>query len=156
MRDTTLLFLVKRNDDVITDICLAMKKRGFGVGRYNGTGGKVEEGESIEDAVKREAREEIGVVVQDMSKCAELAFTFPHKADWNQLVHVYITDEWQGEIVETEEMNPVWFTVGDIPYNTMWPDDIFWLPKILDGNYIRASFSFGEGDIILDQKVEIV
>lgn len=156
MRDTTLLFLVKRNDDVITDVCLAMKKRGFGVGRYNGVGGKVEEGESIEDAVKREAREEIGVVVRDMNKCAELAFTFPHKNDWNQLVHVYITDEWQGEIVETEEMNPIWFTVGDIPYNIMWPDDIFWLPKVLDGNYVKASFSFGEGDVILDQKVEIV
>ncbi len=156
MRDTTLLFLVKRNDDVITDICLAMKKRGFGVGRYNGTGGKVEEGESIEDAVKREAREEIGVVVQDMSKCAELAFTFPDKTDWNQLVHVYITYEWQGNIVESEEMKPEWFAVNDIPYATMWPDDIFWLPKVLDGNYIKASFSFGEGDVILDQEVTVV
>lgn len=156
MRNTTLLFLVKRNDDVVTDICLAMKKRGFGVGRYNGVGGKVEEGESIEDAVKREAKEEIGVTVRDMNKSAELTFTFPHKPDWNQLVHVYVTDVWQGNIVETEEMNPVWFTVSDIPYTSMWPDDIFWLPNVLDGNYIKARFSFGEGDVIIDQEVEII
>jgi hypothetical protein len=41
MRNSTLLFLVKKNGEEITDICLAMKKRGFGSGRYNGVGGKV-------------------------------------------------------------------------------------------------------------------
>lgn len=153
MKNTTLLFLVKKEGDTVTDICLAMKKRGFGAGRYNGVGGKVEEGESIEEAVKREAHEEIGVVVNDIAKCAELAFTFPHKEDWNQLVHVYITDVWEGDIVETEEMNPVWFSVSTIPYDAMWPDDIFWLPKVLEGEQIRAKFSFAEGDVIVHQEV---
>ena len=91
-----------------------------------------------------------------MNKSAELAFTFPHKTDWNQLVHVYITDEWQGDIAESEEMNPEWFSVSNIPYASMWPDDIFWLPKVLDGNYVKAKFSFGEGDVIIDQEVEII
>lgn len=156
MRDTTLLFLVKKERNIITDICLAMKKRGFGAGRYNGTGGKVEAGESIENATRREAKEEIGVIVNDMSKCAELAFTFPHKEDWNQLVHVFVSDSWEGDIVETEEMKPEWFAVRDIPYSTMWPDDIFWLPKVIAGNFINAKFSFGEGDVILDQEVTVV
>jgi len=35
-------------------IILGMKKRGFGVGRWNGFGGKVEEGETIGDAAHRE------------------------------------------------------------------------------------------------------
>jgi mutator protein MutT len=156
MKNTTLLFLVKREGDTITDICLAMKKRGFGVGRYNGVGGKVEGEETIEEAVKREAEEEIGVAVGNMTKCAELAFTFPHKEDWNQLVHVYITDSWSGEIVETEEMKPEWFAVSAIPYNTMWPDDIFWLPKVLEGNQVHAKFSFAEGDVIISQEVTVV
>jgi mutator protein MutT len=153
MRDTTLLFLVKKDGDTITDICLAMKKRGFGMGRYNGVGGKVEQGETIEQAVKREAEEEIGVTVGTITKCAELTFTFPHKEDWNQLVHVYLTNTWQGEIIETEEMNPTWFAVSDIPYKTMWPDDIFWLPKVLDGEQVRAQFTFAEGDVIVEQEV---
>lgn len=155
MKNTTLLFLVKRNEGVVVDICLAMKKRGFGMGRYNGVGGKVEGGETIEEAVKRETEEEIGVVVSDITKCAELQFTFPHKEDWNQLVHVYLTDSWLGDIVETEEMNPDWFSVDAIPYDTMWPDDIFWLPKVLEGSQIKAKFSFAEGDVILDQEVVI-
>lgn len=34
-------------------ILLGMKKRGFGAGRWNGFGGKVHPGESIEAAAKR-------------------------------------------------------------------------------------------------------
>ena len=33
LKDTTLLFLVRRDDaGAVTEICLAMKKRGFGMG----------------------------------------------------------------------------------------------------------------------------
>ncbi len=53
LRNSTLIFLVKRTDGNITEICLAMKKRGFGMGRWNGVGGKVEKGEAIEDAALR-------------------------------------------------------------------------------------------------------
>ena len=48
----TLCLVVKENT-----ILLGMKKRGFGVGRWNGFGGKLHEGESIEDAAKRETLE---------------------------------------------------------------------------------------------------
>lgn len=34
-------------------VLLGMKKRGFGVGRWNGFGGKVQAGETIEDAARR-------------------------------------------------------------------------------------------------------
>ncbi len=150
------MFLVKKDGETVTDICLAMKKRGFGAGRYNGVGGKVEGEETIEDAVKREAHEEIGVAVTEITKFGELTFIFPHKEDWNQLVHVYLAYVWQGDVVETEEMNPTWFKVSDIPYNDMWPDDIFWLPKVLEGDKIQGRFVFAEGDVIMENHVEVV
>ncbi len=165
MRNSTLLFLIKKSSvGKITDICLAMKKRGFGMGRWNGTGGKVNEGESIEDATVRETEEEIGVKIDDVSdlhKVAELAFTFATKPEWNQMVHVYFAEKWSGDIVESEEMKPQWFNVSNIPFKDMWPDDIFWLPKVLGGDKVKASkvkadFTFGDGDVILEQKVEVV
>ncbi len=133
-----------------------MKKRGFGQGRWNGVGGKVEAGESIEKAVIREAQEEIDIVAKDLSKVAELTFTFPAKPDWNQVVHTYLAETWEGEPMESEEMAPQWFKVSDIPFADMWPDDIYWLPKVLAGDLIKAEFSFGENDIILEQQVEVV
>jgi len=159
MRDTTLLFLIRKSaDGKVSRVCLAMKKRGFGAGRWNGVGGKCNPGESIEDATVRETFEEIGVKVSDFKKMAELEFLFadPTKSNWNQLVHVFVAENWEGQPTESEEMKPEWFEVKDIPFKEMWPDDPFWLPKVIDGNFVKASFTFGDGDVILKQKVETI
>jgi len=156
MGHTTLLFLIKKSDNEISHICLAKKKRSFGVGRWNGTGGKLNDGESIEDAVARETKEEIGVIVKDFKKMAELSFTFPHESSWNQTAHVYFCENWENEPEESEEMNPKWFSIENLPFEEMWPDDIFWLPKVIKGKLIKGSFIFGDNDVILEQKVESV
>ena len=140
MRNATLLFLIKKSDDGIKEICLAMKKRGFGVGRWNGSGGKVNEGETIEDATIRETQEEIGVLVKNIYKVGELEFTFPHKSDWNQMVHTYFCTEWEGEPKESEEMQPQWFSINAIPFHEMWPDDPLWLPHVIDGKLAESKF----------------
>ena len=156
MRNTTLLFLIKKKDDGISHICLAMKKRSFGAGRWNGTGGKLNEGESVEDAVVRETEEEIGVLAGDFKKIAELSFIFPHESSWDQTTHVYFCEDWEGEPIETEEMNPKWFSVDDLPFSQMWPDDVFWLPRAIKGDLVRGSFTFGENDVVLEKMVEAV
>lgn len=156
MPHTTLLFLVKKSDNKITDICLAMKKRGFGAGRWNGVGGKLNEGETFEQGVMREAQEEVSVEPNNVQKVAELTFTFPANPDWNQIVETFVTESWEGEPTESEEMAPKWFSISDIPYADMWPDDIFWLPKVLEGNLVKAKFTFGEKDSVLEQFVEVV
>jgi len=157
LRNATLVFLIKRIDGEIKDICLAMKKRGFGVNRWNGVGGKVDDqNETIEEAAKRETKEEIFVDVQDLNKVAELSFFFPHNSAWDQMVHVYFVESWKGEPKESEEMRPDWFSVNELPFQSMWSDDIFWLPEVIKGNLIKAMFKFGEQDVVLDKKVEIV
>ena len=44
-------------------ILLGMKKRGFGAGRWNGFGGKLHDGETVEQAAKREIFEEASITV---------------------------------------------------------------------------------------------
>jgi mutator protein MutT len=156
LRNSTLVFLVSKREETIERICLAMKKRGFGKGRWNGAGGKVEQGETIEDAAIREVEEEIGVAIKHMDKVAELAFTFPHNPAFDQLVHVYVSDEWSGETKESEEMRPEWFNVEEIPYKEMWADDVFWLPFVVVGEKVRGAFTFAEGDVVEKQSVEVV
>jgi len=158
MRDATLCFLIKEENNKINEICLAMKKRGFGVGRWNGVGGKVgdKQRETIEDALVREAQEEINIQVKNFYKVAELVFHFFKNQEWNQIVHVYFAKSWRGDPQETEEMKPKWFSINKIPFESMWPDDIYWLPHVLDKKFIRAKFVFGKGDIILEQEVNIV
>lgn len=144
MRNATLMLIVDENK-----ILLGMKKRGFGEGKWNGFGGKVNEGETIEEAAIREMKEEAGVIVDKnhMEKVAELCFTFPFvpkEKKFDQLVHVFVITQWNGNPAESEEMLPKWFEHKEIPYTSMWNDDIIWLPKVLAGEKLKADFVFGE------------
>jgi mutator protein MutT len=148
----TLLFL--RRDD---QILLAMKKRGFGANLWNGVGGKVDPGETIEQALVRECQEEIGVTPLSFSKVAEHDFLNDAATEpWQQLVHVYMCDAWEGEPTESEEMAPAWFALGDIPYNKMWQDDQMWLPLVLKGKNVSCTFGFDEHDEILSATLTVV
>lgn len=156
MPNATLVFLIKKNKGKITDICLAMKKRGFGAGRWNGVGGKLEKGETIIEATKREAKEEIFVSINELKKIAELSFYFSYKQERDQKVHVYFSEKWKGEPKESNEMKPQWFSIKYIPYQDMWSDDIFWLPEVLKGELLKAKFVFGENDVVQKQEINIV
>ena len=39
-------------------------------------------------------------------------------------------------------MAPAWFKVDDIPYDQMWDDDLYWLPRVLDGERMQATFTY--------------
>jgi len=149
MRQATLVLLLD-NDRVL----LAMKKRGFGKGRWNGVGGKPNDNESIVEAAIRETREEIGVEVDKLNHVGTLDFSFSNNPDWNQQVLVYTTHSWKNDPIESEEMAPKWFNFKEIPFDEMWPDDIYWLPKVLEGKKVKAEFVFGQGDKIEKMNVQ--
>lgn len=155
LRNVTLCFLVKPGK-----VLLAMKKRGFGQGKWNGVGGKVGENETIEQATVRETKEEIGVTPTSMEKVAVIDFYFPDiKEDktWAQQVHVFFARQWQGEPTETEEMAPQWFKNTELPFESMWKDDEFWLPRVLAGDKLRGRFVFNDtGESIKGMKIKSV
>ena len=67
------LCLIQQGDKIL----LGLAKRGKGEGKWNGFGGKVEEGEDIEEAAKREVLEECGISVAETEKVGVLDFTLP-------------------------------------------------------------------------------
>lgn len=154
LRIATLVFLSQDNQ-----ILLAMKKRGFGMGLWNGVGGKVEKNETVEAAAKREAEEEIGVTITSLQEVATLDFFFleaPVDKDWNQQVRVFFATAWTGEPNETEEMKPQWFDKTDLPFDIMWPDDPYWLPAVLKGYKVSAEFAFGPNNSVEQFRIEAV
>jgi len=161
MRQTTICLLIRESLPVgeKKELLLAMKKRGFGVGKWNGVGGKIdlEKGDkNIVEAAIRETEEEIGVKVKELEKVAVFNFYYPYHHSWNQNVHVFLVKSWDGEPVETEEMMPKWFKTEEIPFEKMWDDDKFWLPMILEGKKLKAKFVFEEGEKVSEKNVKIV
>lgn len=148
----SLLFLLK--DD---QILLAMKKRGFGAGRWNGVGGKVEDGETVETAMIRETQEEIGVTPTVYEKVADIHFDEFFKGEPTLMhVHVFTGTGWAGEPTESDEMSPQWINQVDIPYTDMWADDSYWLPQVLEGKKISADFKLDESDAIISHTIKEV
>ncbi len=156
MRECTLVFLYKPNDK---EILLAMKKRRFGTGKWNGVGGKLEGDETVLRSAVRETKEEICVEVseEDLAQVATIDFYFDSNPDWDQRAHVFFVEKWEGEPEETEEMSPAWYKTDAIPFEEMWADDIHWLPRVLKGEKLKASFTFDkDGSKILKKEVAVL
>lgn len=136
-------------------VLLGMKKQGLGVGRWNGFGGKVEKGESIEEAMRREIKEEAGIEVKNLHKVGIIDFEFKGNPETLE-VHIFRSDSFMGEPKESEEMKPEWFYIDEIPFDKMWPDDVYWMPFLLKGKKFKGKILFGESDIILEKELEKV
>ena len=140
---------LRGNDEIL----LAMKKRGFGVGLWNASGGKVKPGESPGDAAAREAFEELNITVSNLLLVASIEFYFANKPAWGQRVIGFTTREWRGDPMETEEMSPKWFKYKEVPYDQMWADEQIWMPMILAGKKAEGEFLFGDNNNILEHNI---
>ena len=97
MLHTTLMILKKDGK-----ILLGLKKRGFGLGKLNGVGGKLEKGETVDECVVRETFEEIGVRVTGMEHMADIVFDdlYYKGVPERNVMHVYVGTKWTGKPVE--------------------------------------------------------
>ncbi len=133
-------------------VLLGIKKRGFGMGKWNGFGGKVNEGETIEEATKRELFEEAEITVGNIEKLGLLEFSWAGKEGVLE-VNIFKAVDFEGIPTETEEMRPEWFFIKDIPYDKMWADDKYWLPLFLENKKFSGKVLFDEQNAILEHTI---
>ncbi|CAM4349874.1 unnamed protein product [Leuciscus chuanchicus] len=136
-------------------VLLGMKKRGFGAGKWNGFGGKVQTGETIEQAARRELLEESGLTVDTLLKIGNIKFEFIGETELLD-VHIFRADTYKGEPTESDEMRPQWFDTDKIPFSQMWADDVQWFPLMLQKKKFLGYFKFHGHDVIVEHKLEEV
>ena len=143
---TTLLLIIKDNR-----ILLAKKARGFGAGMLNGVGGKQEPGENIVQTMIRETQEEIGVTPKDYELRGLIEFFEYGKEGFEKdLMHIFVARDYEGVPIKTPEMDPLWFDVDKVPLDQMFPDDKYWLPKIINGERLLGTFVFDKDFNLLE------
>ena len=99
-------------------------QRGYGEfeGMWEFPGGKIEPGESSEDALKREIQEELGVdiVIEDLICTTE--YDYP---SFHLTMHCYLCSIASGEIELREHKSALWLTSDRLK-------DVAWLPADKD------------------------
>jgi NAD+ diphosphatase len=102
-----VITLIHREDEV-----LLARGRAFPVPMYSCLAGFVEPGEDLEQAVRREVREEVGVALGDVTYFASQPWPFPHS------LMIGFTAAWaSGDIVidEDEIVDAQWYTADAMP-----------------------------------------
>jgi len=143
----TLLFVVQEGR-----ILLIEKLRGLGKGKINGPGGRLEPGETPEQAAVREMEEETHATPLGVQPAGELWFQFTD--GYSIRVYVFRADGIEGDLTATAEAIPLWFDLDRIPYARMWEDDAMWLPLLLDRQPFFGKFVFA-GERMLTHDLEL-
>ena len=153
MRDTSLVYPIREDGAIL----LGRKRRGMGVGKWNGFGGKIEDGETMAACAVRELFEECGLAadVEALEFVADLYFDLPSDPAWSHGGAVYFVRAWTGEPQATDEMEPRWFWPKDLPYDEMWEADCIWLPRLLSGERLRGTVRFAaDGEHVTETELE--
>lgn len=147
-KERAVLCFVKDADKMM----LIHKKTGLGKGKVNAPGGRIEPGETPEQAAVRETQEEVGLTPSQLTKAGELFFIFTDGYSLHGTV--FFAAHYIGTPVETIEADPFWCKISEIPYENMWADDRLWLPLALQGKQFKGYFIFDD-DEMLSKAVDV-
>jgi 8-oxo-dGTP pyrophosphatase MutT (NUDIX family) len=114
---------------------------------FSGFGGNVEKKDKSPLARQvLELRQEAGIIAREqvLEKKAEFVIAIEEKEP--KLLHVYIVNNFSGEVKCTEEMRPEWFSFHALPYHRMIKGDEFWVPRVLAGESL-SGIIFRDADL---------
>ena len=119
------------------------KQNDMHAGKWNGLGGKFEPGETPEECVIREVREESGLTIRDPKFVGLLMFPHFKGDDW--YVFTFTATEFEGELIDSDEGRLQWIPDAEVESLNRWESDHIFLPWIREGKFFSAKFVY-EGD----------
>ena len=119
-------------------------------GKWNGLGGKLEPGESPEQCVIREVREEAGLEIIHPRYHGLLIFADFAGDDW--FVWVFTANEFSGDLIESNEGHLKWIPDEEVTSLNLWPSDKIFLPWLEADKIFSARFQY-HGDEMFSHEV---
>ena len=106
-RKAVRCFLIQGNKVVVTKY----KKDNLKAGYYEIPGGKIEEGETPEQAVMREFKEETGMQVSNLKRKGTMTVEYPNRIF---IFDTFLTETYQGEPQDFEENSSEWIAIDEL------------------------------------------
>lgn len=142
MKLATLCYLKKNGKTLM--LHRVKKANDVHEGKWNGLGGKFEEGESPEDCVIREVREESGLKIKSPSLKGVLTFPgFARDEDW--YVFVFTASRFTGRLIDSPEGDLEWVPDRNLLKLNLWEGDKVFLPLLKRRGHFSGKFHYKAG-----------
>ncbi len=145
MKLATLCY-IKRNNHTLM-LHRIKKENDMHAGKWNGLGGKLEAGESPEECVIREVREESGLEIRNPQLKGVLTFPeFSKGEDW--YVFVFTADDFSGTMIESSEGHLEWISDDRLLDLPLWDGDKVFLKWLEQTRFFSAKFIYHQGTLL--------
>ena len=146
MKNTTLCYI--EQDDKYLMLHRVKKEHDENHDKWIGVGGKFEDGESPEDCLLREVKEETGLTLKTFSYRGIV--TFVSDKYGTEYMHLFTATEYEGELQDCEEGELVWIPKTDIVKLNLWEGDKVFFRLLLENKGFFSLKLKYEGDMLVD------
>lgn len=144
MKQTVLAYIEK--DGQFLMLFRNKKINDINKGKYIGVGGHIEPGETKEEALIREVKEETGLNVQKYTYHGEVFFK---DDDFEEIMHLFTVQKFTGEIIDCDEGELVWIDKNKILEVPHWEGDKYFLEKLQKNEInIKLSLIYSKGKLV--------
>ena len=145
MKIGTLCYIKKNNQTLM--LHRVKKENDMHKNKWNGLGGKLIPGESPEECVIREIKEESGLNIKTPSLKGIITFPkFDNIEDW--LVFVFTANKFSGDLIDSDEGNLKWIDDSDLLNLNMWEGDRIFIPWLSKNKLFSAKFYYSNNNYI--------
>ena len=154
MKLTTLCYIEK--DDEYLMIHRIKKKHDVNKDKWIGIGGKFERGESPEDCILRETKEETGLTLTSYRLRGVLTFVYNDDDAEMEYIFLYTADGFTGELIECDEGELAWVDKEEVSELPTWEGDRVFLNLLLSGEERFFSIKLKyEGSRLMEKQVNL-
>ena len=143
----TSLCYVYRGDDVLM-LHRIKKQNDINHDKWIGLGGKFEDGESPEDCLLREVKEETGLTLTSWRYRGIV--TFVNDICETEFMHLFTADGFTGEMIPCDEGDPEWIRKEDLGKLPQWEGDRIFLRLLEEGEPFFSLKLVYSGDRLLE------
>ncbi len=147
MKLATLCYIIDKKRDSTLMLHRIKKENDYHQGKWNGLGGKLNEGESPEECAIREIKEESGLTIKKPFLKGIITFpNFDGVDDW--YVFVFTIDEFEGKLIDSPEGKLEWIPNNKLTLLNLWEGDKIFLEWVFGDKLFSAKFNYENGKFL--------